>query len=97
MCSSATSLTSFKVSFSGCLATFTGLKNGSIHSQTHRTARLTPFKTGIAEYSIQSFLFCRLLDRVRPWNNQSVHGGTLFIALYHAGCSTEICDSCVGT
>ena len=52
---SATTLPAFKVAIAGRSATFAGLQDIWIHSQTHGTPGLSPFESGIQENLIESF------------------------------------------
>jgi hypothetical protein len=60
MCTATLPLPTLEISIGGRGTALTGLKPVGIHGKTHRTTRLPPFKTGLYENLIQTFLF-RLL------------------------------------
>ncbi len=55
VCTSASTLPALEVAIRCGGATLTGFEAIGIHGQAHRAARLTPFETGIAEDTVETF------------------------------------------
>src|SRR5688500_1327241 len=58
-------LPAFKVAIGGRSATFTRFKTVIVHRKAHRTSRLAPFKSCVAEYPVQPLLLRLVLDQAR--------------------------------
>src|SRR5689334_15391498 len=83
MRAAAASLAAFEVAITRRGTTLSRLKDVGIHSQTHRTARFAPLKTGFAKNSIKSFTLGRALHFLRTRHDHRTHRRTDAITLHH--------------
>src|SRR5437764_13556656 len=90
---SASPLSAFKVSIAGRGATLARLQDVRVHSQTHRTAALAPFKTCVEKDAIKPFGFGGALDCLRAWHNHRPHILIDPIASHHTRRRSQIFDA----
>src|SRR5210317_133877 len=62
-------LTAFEITVRRGRAMFSRPQSVGIHCKTHRTSRITPFKSSLAEDHIQTLAFGLFFDQTRAWNN----------------------------
>src|SRR6266571_5469000 len=90
---SAGSLTALEVAIRRGCAPFTRAKNVRIHTEAHRTARVTPLEPGIREDAIESFALRVGLHAHRSGHDQSADAGPNVAPAYDLGGRAEILDA----
>src|SRR5215210_323105 len=73
MSAPASALPAFKVAIAGRGAALARFERVWIHPQTHGAASLAPFKSGLAENSIETFGFGLALDALRAGHDHRMH------------------------
>jgi len=99
MGAAAAALAAFEIAVAGGSTTLARAEYVGIHRQTHRTACLTPFKSGFEKYLIEPFALRHSLDFLRSRNNQSSHSGRHVVAFRDPGGFAKILNAgiCAGT
>jgi hypothetical protein len=68
---SAWSLATFKITVACADGILARGKPIAVHGDTHRAARLAPFRTCVGKYPVQAFGFRLSLDGLRAWHDQN--------------------------
>src|SRR4029077_17689774 len=86
----AATLATLEIPIAGGSAALARLQNVGIHAQAHRAAGLAPFKAGLLENLVQTFLFRRMLHGLRSWHDHGPHFGINVISPGNAGGGPQV-------
>ena len=89
-------LTTLKVTVRGRGTPLTRCQFVLVHSQTHRTARKAPFKTGLFEDVGQAFFFGLRAHKARPLHYHRADAVFLLFAFQDRGSGTQILNPTIG-
>src|SRR5436305_2502043 len=97
MCASTTSLAALEITIArrgAALALFQGI---AIHSDTHATAGLAPFKASLTENVGNALFFRHTPHSHRTWHDHSSHFRRNMLALYILSCHAQNFQARIGT
>src|SRR5687767_13464294 len=97
MRASTAALPAFEVSVARRSATLARLQYVSVHSQTHRTSCLAPFKTRFAKDSIETFALGSLLDLLRSGHNHRADRRIDAITFHNTRRRSQVFDARIRT
>src|SRR5436305_13928554 len=97
MGTSTTSLASLEVTIARRGAALTLFQGITIHSDTHATAGLAPFKASLPENVGNALFFRHAPHSHRTWYDHRSHTGRDVLALYILSCHAQIFQARIGT